>query len=102
MRQEDPAIPRSYAQPAKVREKASRQEISIELTRKSIHLLIALVPLLFSLSRALTLLLLSGGIIGYSIFETLRMKGYSFPVIPLPHPSLGRQAYLGIGESGYH
>lgn len=81
MRQEDPAIPRSYAQPAKVREKASRQEISIELTRKSIHLLIALVPLLFSLSRALTLLLLSGGIIGYSIFETLRMKGYSIPII---------------------
>jgi len=81
MRQEDPAIQQSYVQPPKSRIKASRQEISIEFTRKSIHLLIAFVPLLLSLSKELTVLLLSGGTLAYSIFETLRMRGYSIPVI---------------------
>ena len=81
MRQEDPAVQQGYIQPLKTRKRASRQEILIELTRKSIHLLIAFVPLLLSLSKTVTVLLLSAGIIVYSIFETLRMKGYSIPFI---------------------
>ncbi|MDX9783165.1 MAG: SEC59/DGK1/VTE5 family protein [Spirochaetia bacterium] len=81
MRQEDPAMQQSYTQPPRTRKKASRQEISIEFTRKSIHLLIAFIPLLLSLSKAFTVLLLAGGIMVYSVFETLRMRGYSIPLI---------------------
>lgn len=81
MRQEYPVLPRSCAKPSSEKKKASRQEISIELTRKSIHLLIAFVPPLLYLSKSLTVLLLAGGIVGYVIFESLRMRGFSIPVI---------------------
>jgi dolichol kinase len=81
MRQEEPAIPRSYTSGPETREKTSHREISIEFTRKSIHLLIAFVPVLLSLSKFLTVLLLVGGIIVYCVFETLRMRGYSIPII---------------------
>lgn len=61
--------------------KATREEIAIELTRKSIHLLIAFVPFLLSLSRPLAIALLAGGTAAYAIFETLRMKGISIPIV---------------------
>jgi len=59
----------------------SRRELSIEITRKSIHLLIGFVPLLLSISRPMTLALLGSGCIAYALFETLRMKGISVPLI---------------------
>jgi len=61
--------------------KATREEISIELTRKSIHLLIAFVPLLVSLSKSLALALLAGGTIAYIVFESLRMNGIHTPIV---------------------
>ncbi len=69
------------AAPPKNRGKASRQEISIELTRKSIHLLIAFVPLLRSISRTLAIATLAAGIVAYAIFEYLRMHGRKVPLI---------------------
>ena len=67
--------------PLPARPKASRQEISVELTRKSIHLLIAFVPLINSISHILAISLLTAGIIAYSIFEYLRMHGVKVPII---------------------
>lgn len=56
-------------------------ELAIELTRKSIHLLIAFVPLLLSLSKPLTIVLLGGGIAAYCVFESLRMRGIRVPLV---------------------
>lgn len=81
MRQENARIPDGYASSAKSREKATREEISIELTRKSIHLLIAFVPALLALSKDLTIVILAAGTASYAIFETLRMKGIRVPLI---------------------
>ncbi len=81
MRQEDAGIPHYYAKAPKVRQKASHQEISIELTRKAIHLLIALVPFIQSFSKPLAIFLLAGGILAYILFELLRMRGITVPLI---------------------
>ena len=59
----------------------SRDEIAIELIRKSIHLLIAFTPLLLSISKPLTLALLSSGIAAFAAFEALRMRGIRIPLI---------------------
>lgn len=59
----------------------SRDEIVIELIRKSIHLLIAFTPLLLSISKPLTLALLSSGIAAFAAFEALRMRGIRIPLI---------------------
>jgi dolichol kinase len=67
--------------PLLTRPKASRQEISVELTRKSIHLLIAFVPLINSISHISAISLLSAGIIAYTICEYLRMHGVNVPLI---------------------
>lgn len=64
-----------------LRSKATPEEISIELTRKSIHLLIALTPSLLAFSRTLTLALLGSGTLAYAIFETLRLRGIHIPLI---------------------
>lgn len=61
--------------------RADRHEKSIELTRKSIHLLIAFVPLLLGASKILTLVLLSGGMVFYAVSEILRRKGIEIPLI---------------------
>lgn len=66
---------------AQIHAKATREEISIELTRKSIHLLIAFVPLLNWISRTLAVSLLTAGIISYTIFEFLRMRGIKVPLV---------------------
>jgi len=63
------------------RPQVSGDEIRIEITRKSIHLLIALVPALASISRLWTELLLAAGIAFYTVCEALRMHGHSVPVI---------------------
>lgn len=81
MRQENVSIPAGYPSGIKTRKRATRQEVVIELTRKSIHLLIAFVPLLLSISKTLTIALLAVGTCGYVVFETLRMKGIHIPLI---------------------
>lgn len=83
MRQESVGIPEGYPPSFKVRKRATREEISIEITRKSIHLLIAFVPLLLSFSRPLTIVLLAAGTSAYTIFEIFRMKGIHIPVISM-------------------
>jgi len=81
MRQENVQIPEICPAPAKQRKKATSEEIAIEFTRKSIHLLIAFVPLLLSLSKPLTVSLLVAGTAAYAIFEQLRMKGIKIPLV---------------------
>lgn len=58
-----------------------QQEIKIELARKAIHSLIALVPLLSSFSRTGTLILLAAGMALYVCFELFRLRGGRIPVI---------------------
>ncbi len=57
------------------------EEIRIEVTRKSIHLLIAFAPALASVSRMWTEILIAAGIVFYSICETLRMHGHEVPIV---------------------
>jgi dolichol kinase len=60
----------------------SAGEIRIELLRKSIHLLIALVPSLAALVGVFpTVLLLAAGTIVYTACETLRMAGRTVPLV---------------------
>jgi dolichol kinase len=61
--------------------KTTRRELSIELTRKSIHILIAFVPLIASVSYSLAYTLLLSGCIAYTLFETLRFNGIKVPII---------------------
>ncbi|MDA3852001.1 MAG: phosphatidate cytidylyltransferase [Spirochaetaceae bacterium] len=54
---------------------ASWNSIKGELLRKSLHLLISFVPLLASINLRLTLYLLSGGVLFFTIHEYLRLSG---------------------------
>ena len=81
MRQENVGIPEELLSRVRERKKATRQEVTIELTRKSIHLLIAFVPFLLSISRLMTIVLLAAGTALYIVFETLRMHGIHVPLI---------------------
>jgi dolichol kinase len=57
------------------------REIRTEIVRKSIHIVIGIVPTLASLNRGATLALLAGGIVFYAYCELLRLDGYEIPVI---------------------
>ncbi|MDR3161698.1 MAG: phosphatidate cytidylyltransferase [Spirochaetaceae bacterium] len=57
------------------------KELRTELVRKSLHVLIALVPLLAGINRPLTIALLLGGSLLYSLLELLRLSGFPVPVI---------------------
>jgi len=57
------------------------EEIRIELIRKSIHLLIGIVPTLASMNFNLTLALLAAGTLAYATSESLRMGGIEVPVV---------------------
>jgi dolichol kinase len=81
MRQENVGVPEELLSRVRDRKKATRQEVTIEFTRKSIHLLIAFVPFLLSLSRTMTIVLLVAGTVLYIVFETLRMQGIHIPLI---------------------
>jgi len=61
--------------------KVTKRELSIELTRKSIHLLIAFVPLISLMSLSLAVTLLISGCTAYAVFETLRFNGIQVPFI---------------------
>jgi len=56
-------------------------EIVPELLRKSIHMLIALVPSLAALNCSNTALLLMLGVLFYSCAESLRFLGFSLPLL---------------------
>jgi len=56
-------------------------EIVPELLRKSIHMLIALVPTLAALNCSNTALLLMLGVLFYSCAESLRFLGFSLPLV---------------------
>ncbi len=56
-------------------------EIRTELLRKSIHMLIAVVPAVAQYNLSLTLMLLASGVIVYTYTEMLRVQGVSVGVI---------------------
>ena len=66
-----------------------------ELARKSLHLLIALVPALAALNRSNTALLLMGGILFYTWAEGMRFLGFSLPVISRVTAAVLRKRELG-------
>ncbi|MEN6364006.1 MAG: diacylglycerol/polyprenol kinase family protein [Rectinema sp.] len=76
-------IPPSAIQtrPRRWRERADPAEIRTEAIRKSIHLVIALIPLLATLNRTLTLILLAAGTCVYIASETLRRRGIRVPIV---------------------
>lgn len=57
------------------------QEIRVELVRKTIHLLVGLVPLFASFNLNLTYFMLAAGTLVYASSETLRMGGVEVPII---------------------
>lgn len=61
--------------------RTTSEEVRIEILRKSIHLLIALVPTLAWMSTPVTVGLLGAGILVYAICELLRMKGIEVPLV---------------------
>jgi dolichol kinase len=65
----------------RVRAKANSFEMRIELTRKSLHLLIAFTPILMLISKTFTLAILIAGTFSYIVFEFLRMKGVRVPIV---------------------
>jgi dolichol kinase len=60
---------------------AGYEELKTELVRKSIHVLIALVPAIAALDRLFTIALLITGIMVYTYLEGLRLRGLSVPFI---------------------
>lgn len=56
-------------------------EIRTEIIRKSIHLVLAIVPVLAHWNRAFTILLLFIGTIIYSYSEYMRFRGFEIPVL---------------------
>lgn len=57
------------------------EEIKTEFVRKSIHFLVALTPLMASVSRPVTVLLLMAGTLLYAGLENLRLAGIKVPVV---------------------
>jgi dolichol kinase len=66
---------------SEIRTRAWANELGTELLRKSIHLLIALVPTLASWNFGFTVALLGSGILVYSYCELMRLNGYDIAVI---------------------
>lgn len=64
-----------------IRSRAWATELGTELLRKSIHLLVALVPTLASWNFGFTVALLGSGILVYSYCELMRLNGYSIAII---------------------
>jgi dolichol kinase len=70
-------------------------ELKIELIRKSIHFLIALVPVMAAFSRPFTVTLLMIGTLGYTYMEMLRFSGEKVPVISSLTSMASRSRDLG-------
>ncbi len=79
-----------------LREKDLVEELKTELIRKSIHMLIALVPLLAALLGAtITLAILAAGVLFYSFAEYQRTLGRSIPLITRITNAAARQTDRG-------
>jgi dolichol kinase len=72
-----------------------KQELKAELVRKSLHVLIALVPALALWNYTGTLILIVSGIVAYVCFETLRHKGIQIPVVSFLTDFASRRRDLG-------
>ncbi len=59
----------------------SSEQIQHEIVRKSIHILIAFVPLFASIDVVFTMALLAGGTILYTYAEKLRLEGKRFVLV---------------------
>ncbi len=57
------------------------EQIQVEIIRKAIHLLVALVPLLAALNESLTMMLLVTGTLFYLFSEKMRMEGRPVMVV---------------------
>jgi dolichol kinase len=66
------------------------REIRAELARKSIHILIAMVPGLAAINLSNTALLLMSGILFYTWAESMRFLGFSIPAVSYVTKSLLR------------
>jgi len=78
-----------------VRTRSLKEELKAELLRKSLHVLIAVVPGLASLSRSNTALLLMAGILFYTLAESMRFLGFSLPMISSVTEAALRKRELG-------
>ncbi len=67
-----------------------QQELSTELIRKSIHMMIALVPPLASLNLEVTLLMLGSGVLFYAWAEIQRLEGRNIGFISFVTVSASR------------
>jgi dolichol kinase len=56
-------------------------EFKTEVVRKSIHFLIALSPVIASVNRPATVIVLMAGILGYAYMEKLRLAGVKVPFV---------------------
>lgn len=68
-----------------------QQELTTEIIRKSIHMLIALVPPLASINLEVTLLLLGSGVIFYAWAEIQRLEGHSIALVSFITMSASRR-----------
>ena len=66
-----------------------------ELLRKSLHFLIAFVPILASINRYFTLILLASGTLAYGLMEYLRQRGVSIPLISRLTVAASRRRDMG-------
>jgi phytol kinase len=57
------------------------EELRTEILRKSIHLLIAFVPGIATISLGLAVGLLAGGVLFYAACESLRIEGFTIPLV---------------------
>jgi len=56
-------------------------ELEVEIVRKSIHFLVALVPSMAAINKTATVFLLLIGTLAYTLMEYLRLSGVKVPVI---------------------
>jgi len=74
----------------------TKAELGMELFRKSIHMLIALVPsIVVAIGCSDTALLLMGGVLFYACAEGLRFLGFSLPVISVVTRAVSRKKERG-------
>ena len=64
-----------------LRKNVISKELETEIVRKSLHMLVALVPTLAAMNRGITLALLAAGTIIYAYAELLRSRGHAVALI---------------------
>jgi len=75
-------------------------EAGTEAVRKSLHFLIALCPGMAAMNYSMTILLLSGGILCYTVMEMLRLSGIRVPVVSALTDMASRKRDLGRFVAG--